>query len=240
MRRTWLLRGVLCILLASQSVQTDEETPATTTEEPAKAADEMSADNSSPSMKAPVQGVIQLTARNFNSHVWDGHVWLVEFYAPWCSHCTSFASTYKEIAEHFHAIPDGKIKVGRVDGDSEKALASRFGVSSYPSFFVVRGLSVYEFSANRSKKNLMDFVDGGYKKTSQIPFYSSPMGPLGLLQALLISTGISVADTFRFLQDDVGVSPLLAGGIMFGTAFIACFIGIVFLAIVITPKTKLD
>lgn len=119
-------------------------------------------------MKAPVEGIIELTASNFDSHVFDGHVWLVEFCTPWCSYCGSFESTYKEIAEHFHAIPDGKIKVGRVDAVSEDALATRFGADSFPSFYVVQGLSVYEFIATRSKENLMEFVEEAYKKTSPI------------------------------------------------------------------------
>lgn len=31
-----------------------------------------------------VQGVIQLNARNFDSSIKDGSVWLIEFYSPWC------------------------------------------------------------------------------------------------------------------------------------------------------------
>jgi Thioredoxin. len=30
------------------------------------------------------QGVITLTARNFDSSIRDGNTWLVEFYSPWC------------------------------------------------------------------------------------------------------------------------------------------------------------
>lgn len=46
----------------------------------------------------------------------------------------------------------------------EKALNTRFGVKSFPSFFLVDGWSVYEFDKPRSEANLMDFARGGYKK----------------------------------------------------------------------------
>ena len=32
--------------------------------------------------------VIDLTASNFRSKVLeDDHIWMIEFYAPWCGHC---------------------------------------------------------------------------------------------------------------------------------------------------------
>ena len=33
--------------------------------------------------KSSSQGVIALTAKNFDSSLRDGNAWLVEFYAPW-------------------------------------------------------------------------------------------------------------------------------------------------------------
>ena len=47
----------------------------------------------------PVAGakgrVVELDARTFDSTMRDGNAWLVEFYAPWCGHCTRFAPTYE-------------------------------------------------------------------------------------------------------------------------------------------------
>ena len=133
-----------------------------------------------------------------------------------------------------------KVKVARVDGDAEQALASRFGVYSYPSFFVVDGWSVYSFDGVRSRKALIDYASGKYLETSSLPFYSSPMGPIGLTQGAMIQCGLALADTFQWLQNKAGLSPLMAGGFMFGSAFIGCFLTIVFMAIVITPKAKVD
>jgi thiol-disulfide isomerase/thioredoxin len=190
--------------------------------------------------------VVVLTSRNFDSMVGDGNVWLVEFYAPWCSHCRHFESTYDEIAAHFHRDDPTKkgkkkaVRVAKVDGDSERALSSRFGVHGYPSFFVLEGWTVYAFQSSRSKHNLIRFAEQGYRSADPIPFYSSPMGPLGLAQGALMAAGVTVADQFERLQHTFGLSPLFAGAILFGITFMGCFCLLVVLVVVITPKSKID
>ena len=82
-----------------------------------------------------------------------------------CRHCQTFAETYANIALSFHSSPNEKIRVGRVDCNVERTLMSRFGVRSFPVFYLVDGWSVYEFdNTRRSEVNLMDYARGGYKK----------------------------------------------------------------------------
>lgn len=40
-----------------------------------------------PNWKPPVAPVITLTSANFTKTVTDSELILVQFYAPWCSHC---------------------------------------------------------------------------------------------------------------------------------------------------------
>ena len=103
------------------------------------------------------------------------------------------------------------------------------------------GWSVYEFDQSRSKKALMKFAEGGYKEQNAIPFYASPMGPIGLMQGALISAGSIMMDAFHWLQNSLGLSPLFAGMFMFGGIFMGCFFFIVFLALAFTgSKAKAD
>lgn len=164
----------------------------------------------------------------------------IKIYAPWCGHCVTFAPVYADIADEYHSSENRKIRVGKINGDAEMALMARFGVKSYPSIFVVDGWSVYKFEAPRSKQQLMKFVEGDYKKQAPLPFFKSPMGPIGLAQGTLLALGYRLADVFEWLQSTAGLSPLFAGMAMFGSLFIGLFFCIVFLAIVITPKVKSD
>lgn len=188
--------------------------------------------------------VIELTARNFAKTMWSarrGTIWLIEFYSPRCFHCVEFTATYSEIARTYHATTSKpSIKVARINGELERALASRFGVHAYPSFYIVDGFSVYPFEQVRLKRTLMEFAEGGYKKTDAIPFYGSPMGPLGLLQGLLILVGVWIHDLFVWTQKFFGLSTLMVGMIFFGSLFIGCFIFIVLLALICPPKYKQD
>lgn len=194
--------------------------------------------------KAAMQGldlqVIQLTSRSFHQVSSDDNIWLIEFYTDWCSHCVSFASTYAEVAGHYHSQPQLKVKVAKVNVEQERALALRFGIKSFPSFFIVEKRSAYVFEQPRSKRQLMEFTSGGYKKQSPLPFYSSPMGPLGVAQGLLMSSGFLLTDVFFWLQNTFNMPSLVAGTVMFGTFFFGCFFCIVFCAIVFTPKAKAD
>jgi thiol-disulfide isomerase/thioredoxin len=183
---------------------------------------------------------VELTSHNFGSHIGDGNVWLIEFYSPHCTHCVEFAHTYEEISSFYHSSTVHKIKVGKVNGDEERALTSRFSIYAYPSFYIVDGFQVYAFDKTRTKKVMMLFAEGGYMKEDPIPFYSSPMGPMGLMQGALISAGVALAGVFSWSQNTFGFSPMVTGGIMFGSLFIGCFFMIVFLAIVVTPKAKTD
>jgi thioredoxin-like negative regulator of GroEL len=118
--------------------------------------------------------VIDLTSVTFSSTVNDGNVWLIEFYTSWCKHCQNFKSSYSNIAHTFHSSPNEKIRVARVDCTAEKALATRFHVSGYPSFYVVSGYDVYEFEGTRSESGLIAFARGGYKQ-QDVSIYKSVM-----------------------------------------------------------------
>lgn len=187
------------------------------------------------SLKSPV---IDLTARNFVSHVPRGKVWLVEFYSPRCSHCVEFSSTYKEIAQHFNIDqPELNVRVAKVNGEAEQALLSRFGIVAYPSFFIIEGWSVYEFEAKRSKANLMQYVTSYKSMGRHIPYYNSPMGPIGMVQGTVIATGYAILDLLTFMQTRLGISAVFAAMLLFGSFFIGIFVTIVAMAIFIPSSS---
>jgi len=75
-------------------------------------------------------GVINLDKNNFAKEVFGSeHVWLVEFYAPWCGHCKSLAPEYEKLAKNL----GGVVKIGAVNADVEKELAGAYGIKGFPT-----------------------------------------------------------------------------------------------------------
>jgi len=59
--------------------------------------------------------VIELTKDNFAKQVFSSeHVWLIEFYAPWCGHCKQLAGDYEKAAKNLKGI----VRVGAVNCDN--------------------------------------------------------------------------------------------------------------------------
>lgn len=78
----------------------------------------------------------KFTEDNFEQEVIKSSVpVLVDFYADWCGPCKSMAPVVKELADEF----DGKIKVGKVDSDSNERLTSEYGIMSIPNFKIFSG-----------------------------------------------------------------------------------------------------
>ncbi|MBQ8392145.1 MAG: thioredoxin [Clostridia bacterium] len=82
--------------------------------------------------------VIALTKDNFENEVLncDKKI-LIDFYAVWCGPCKMVSPLIDQIAEE---NPD--IKVCKVNVDEEEELASKFGVMSIPSIFVVKNKEI--------------------------------------------------------------------------------------------------
>lgn len=133
-----------------------------------------------------------------------------------------------------------KVNVAKVDGDAERALSSRFGVAGFPSFFLVDGWTVREFSGNRSKENLMKFALEEYEETDPIPFLFGPFGPMGQLKSILMRIGVWLIGLYENLTVARGMRPLTAmsvlcvGGLVLGLVLITV-LGLMFL-----PKAKMD
>ena len=78
---------------------------------------------------------------------------LADFWAEWCMPCVALAPTIDELADEFA----GKVKVGKVDTDANRTVASTYGISAIPTVMLFKGGEIVEkFVGLTSKK---DFVD---------------------------------------------------------------------------------
>lgn len=81
------------------------------------------------------QTVIELTDSNFESEVINSDIpVLVDFWAEWCQPCRMLAPTIDELAEEYA----GKVKVGKVDTDSNREVSVKYGISAIPTVMLFK------------------------------------------------------------------------------------------------------
>lgn len=78
---------------------------------------------------------IEITDGNFEAEVLqsDKPV-LIDFWAAWCAPCRMIAPIVVELAQEY----DGKVKIGKLDVDSNQQTAIKYGVRSIPTVLIIK------------------------------------------------------------------------------------------------------
>ncbi|HLF19815.1 MAG TPA: thioredoxin [Bacteroidota bacterium] len=78
---------------------------------------------------------VEVTDMNFQTEVLKSDTpVLVDFWAEWCGPCKMIAPIVEELAREY----DGKLKVGKVDVDSNQGVSMQFGVRSIPTLLIFK------------------------------------------------------------------------------------------------------
>ena len=77
--------------------------------------------------------VIELNKDNFEETVAGKDFVIVDFWAPWCGPCRSFAPTYEKVSEDH---PD--VVFAKVNTEEEQEIAMHFQIRSIPTLMIFR------------------------------------------------------------------------------------------------------
>ncbi len=101
---------------------------------------------------------LEFTDQNFDTEVVNSDVpVVVDFWAEWCGPCRMLAPTIDAIAEEFN----GKVKVGKLDTETNRSAAMKFRINLLPTILVFKGGEVvHKFVGLTQKSEFQQVLKG--------------------------------------------------------------------------------
>lgn len=99
--------------------------------------------------------VVELTDASFRTKVLeDHHIWMVEWYAPWCGHCQRLKPDYIKAA----TASKGIVRFGAINADEHKSIGGEYGIRGFPTLKIFGGnkKKPEDYNGARSAKAMAD------------------------------------------------------------------------------------
>ena len=101
--------------------------------------------------------VKEFTDQNFEQEVLkSAEPVLVDFWAEWCMPCRMLAPTIEKLANDYV----GKVKVGKIDTDSNRDVSIKYSISAIPTVILFKGGEVAQkFVGLRQERDFKEALD---------------------------------------------------------------------------------
>ena len=98
---------------------------------------------------------VELTEQNIESTVTENDLVVIDFWAPWCGPCKSFAPIYEEVSEKYSDVVFAKVNT-----EDEQSIAQHFQIRSIPTLMVFREqVIIYAEAGMLPAASLQDVID---------------------------------------------------------------------------------
>ena len=102
---------------------------------------------------------IELNQANFETVISGKEMVVVDFWAPWCGPCVSFAPTYEKTSEKYPGVVFGKVNT-----EVEQELAGYFQIRSIPTLMIFReNVIVYSEAGSLPASGLEQLIEQAQK-----------------------------------------------------------------------------
>jgi thioredoxin 1 len=101
--------------------------------------------------------VKEFSDQNFEAEVLKSDVpVLVDFWAEWCMPCKMLTPTIEKLADAYA----GKVKVGKIDTDSNRDVSIKYGISAIPTVILFKnGQVAQKFVGLRQERDFKEALD---------------------------------------------------------------------------------
>lgn len=103
-------------------------------------------------------GIKIITGKTFEADILtSGKNVMLEFYAPWCTHCKELAPKYEKVAKYYEA--DDSIVLAKIDGSKNDVKGHQ--ITGYPSilFFPANTKEWLKYGGERNEKGMIKFIN---------------------------------------------------------------------------------
>jgi len=102
---------------------------------------------------------VDLTKETFQDTVNDNDIIFVDFWAPWCGPCKSFAPIYESVSEKHDDVVFAKINT-----EEQQELAASFQIRSIPTLMILREQVVIFSQAGMLPESALEEIIGKTKE----------------------------------------------------------------------------